>query len=136
MQEAGIGETVKITVTVAGLESSQEQLERDQRAYLSERGWEHNCEHPDCCWRWEKDVRWLSGTEDKTKHYCLSLGEAVAMQMALDESGVDGVCCACGYHGQEETPCPAREDGIHCEHWWDGEADIGMGSDATVPDQD
>lgn len=32
----------------------------------------------------------------------------------------DGVCCSCGYEGQDETPCPAREDKIHCEHWWDG----------------
>ncbi len=34
----------------------------------------------------------------------------------------DGVCCACGYDGEEETPCPKREDGTHCEHWWDGPA--------------
>lgn len=21
----------------------------------------------------------------------------------------------------EETPCPVREDGLHCDHWYDGE---------------
>lgn len=24
--------------------------------------------------------------------------------------------------GDEETPCPKREDGTHCVHWWDGDA--------------
>jgi hypothetical protein len=34
---------------------------------------------------------------------------------------VSGVCCACGYTGDEETPCPTRDDGhSHCDHWWDG----------------
>lgn len=23
--------------------------------------------------------------------------------------------------GSEETPCPKREDGTHCVHWWDGD---------------
>ena len=32
----------------------------------------------------------------------------------------NGVCCDCDYAGEEETPCPNRKDGIHCEHWWDG----------------
>ena len=31
-----------------------------------------------------------------------------------------GRCCTCGYEGEEETPCPARADETHCEHWWDG----------------
>ena len=37
-----------------------------------------------------------------------------------------GVCCTCGYEGDEETPCPKRNtakynfDQIHCVHWWDG----------------
>ena len=31
-----------------------------------------------------------------------------------------GACCACGYGASDETPCPAREDGTHCNHWWDG----------------
>lgn len=34
-----------------------------------------------------------------------------------------GKCCACGYEGEMETPCPKRKDGIHCEHWWDGVPD-------------
>ena len=32
----------------------------------------------------------------------------------------DGKCCACSYEGTEETDCLAREDGIHCVHWWEG----------------
>lgn len=35
---------------------------------------------------------------------------------------VGGVCCSCGFSGDEETDCPARDDAIHCEHWWDGPA--------------
>lgn len=31
-----------------------------------------------------------------------------------------GVCCACGYVDEEETPCQKHEDRIHCVHWWDG----------------
>lgn len=31
-----------------------------------------------------------------------------------------GTCCDCGYSGDDETPCEKREDGTHCEHWWEG----------------
>ena len=33
----------------------------------------------------------------------------------------DGMCCGCGYSGEEETACAEREDGVHCVHWWDGD---------------
>lgn len=33
---------------------------------------------------------------------------------------IDGVCCACLYQGEDETPCYAREDRTHCVHWWEG----------------
>lgn len=33
--------------------------------------------------------------------------------------GSDGVCCACGYTGEEETPCKIHPSGDHCIHWWD-----------------
>lgn len=33
---------------------------------------------------------------------------------------VDGTCCACGYADEAETPCPKRDDGLHCNHWWEG----------------
>lgn len=32
----------------------------------------------------------------------------------------DGVCCSCGYDGDEDTPCLNRTDRVHCVHWWDG----------------
>ena len=32
----------------------------------------------------------------------------------------NGVCCRCGYSGEEETDCPARGDHTHCVHWWEG----------------
>jgi len=37
---------------------------------------------------------------------------------------VDGVCCTCGYHGTEETPCPSRSDKTHCVHWWEGDGEV------------
>lgn len=29
----------------------------------------------------------------------------------------EGVCCDCGYSGEERIPCTNREEGVHCEHW-------------------
>lgn len=34
-----------------------------------------------------------------------------------------GKCCACGYDGEDETACSAREDGTHCRCWWEGAAE-------------
>jgi len=113
---------MQIKVTEREIEKLYDELEIAQRQYLEERGWENTCDHPDSCWRWEKDIKWMSERRWKTKHYCLSRKDAVALQIVIDSHGVTGVCCNCGYHGQEETPCPEREDGTHCEHWWDGEA--------------
>jgi hypothetical protein len=39
------------------------------------------------------------------------------------DTDVSGKCCACGYSGEEETPCHHSPDGNHCEHWWDGPTD-------------
>ena len=39
------------------------------------------------------------------------------------EKPVAGRCCGCGYTGEDETPCPKRDDESHCAHWWDGPAD-------------
>jgi hypothetical protein len=33
----------------------------------------------------------------------------------------DGVCCSCGYSGNEQTKCQKREDRTHCVHWWEVE---------------
>ena len=38
---------------------------------------------------------------------------------------VSGKCCACGYSEPEETECPKSEDGVHCDHWWDGHDEVG-----------
>jgi hypothetical protein len=35
---------------------------------------------------------------------------------------VTGTCCACGYSEAEDVgECPKMEDGIHCNHWFDGD---------------
>jgi hypothetical protein len=34
---------------------------------------------------------------------------------------VTGTCCACGYSGSEVSDCPKMEDGVHCNHWHDGD---------------
>ncbi len=43
--------------------------------------------------------------------------KAVKKRMANPKGGT---CCACGDTDPEETPCEARKDRTHCEHWWDG----------------
>ena len=52
-----------------------------------------------------------------------SLRHYIAKQRGLNVPATPGVCCDCGYEGREETPCTKREDGTHCEHWWDGDGD-------------
>lgn len=42
----------------------------------------------------------------------------------MDGTPKNGTCCACGYSGHEVGPCSCRDDGSHCEHWWDGEDDF------------
>ena len=46
---------------------------------------------------------------------------------------VGGKCCACGYTGEEETPCPKRPGDSHCDHWWDG-PDAPPGEPDHAPD--
>lgn len=51
--------------------------------------------------------------------------QARAELAALKAGGgsLDGVCCQCRYAGSEETQCSKREDGLHCEHWYNGRTD-------------
>lgn len=35
-----------------------------------------------------------------------------------ERAAKDGACCYCGYSGSEESSCPKRSDGVHCDHWW------------------
>jgi hypothetical protein len=32
----------------------------------------------------------------------------------------NGICCLCGFSGEEECECPDSSDKIHCEHWFEG----------------
>lgn len=32
----------------------------------------------------------------------------------------NGVCCFCGFSGDEEAVCPDSSDKNHCDHWFDG----------------
>jgi len=34
--------------------------------------------------------------------------------------GTLGVCCTCGQSEPYPDDCPKREDGTHCDCWWDG----------------
>jgi hypothetical protein len=54
-------------------------------------------------------------------HYVFSPDLGAGTCPACDgRPAVAGKCCSCGYDGEDETPCPKREDGTHCDHWWDG----------------
>lgn len=35
-------------------------------------------------------------------------------------TAISGVCCNCGYSGEEETLCTGNPEEGHCDHWWDG----------------
>lgn len=37
--------------------------------------------------------------------------------LAMQPPGKGGVCGDC----LDEGACPARDDGVHCAHWWDGD---------------
>lgn len=39
------------------------------------------------------------------------------------DDALSGRCCSCGYDGEEDMPCPKREDGTHCDHRRDGPND-------------
>jgi len=41
------------------------------------------------------------------------------------------------WHSGEEDfgSCPYSDDGIHCEHWWDGEACCLCGAPAVMEDK-
>ncbi len=44
---------------------------------------------------------------------------------------VNGVCCACGFAGDEETDCLKTDNSTHCDHWFeapdgDGQAPSGQ----------
>jgi len=53
----------------------------------------------------------------------MSLEQYQKHRTSLPEAEKGGTCCACGYSGQEETECTAREDKTHCNHWWDGKTE-------------
>jgi len=45
-------------------------------------------------------------------------------------------CPACRWVREQrskETPCPHSEDGIHCNHWYDGEAPCCFCADSADP---
>lgn len=86
-------------------------------------------------WKWTEEkyerLAFLSRPEPAPVRYCPSCGSERGTD--LSDDGMDclcgwraepapepGECCDCGYAGEDESPCPKREDGIHCEHWWDG----------------
>lgn len=47
------------------------------------------------------------------------LSQEVSMEKEKSRKAKDGRCCSCGYECDEQTPCPSREDKIHCVHWWE-----------------
>jgi SAM-dependent methyltransferase len=47
-------------------------------------------------------------------------GLALTLRKRVMAEPVDGTCCDCKNSSAEETPCTAREDEIHCNHWWEG----------------
>lgn len=50
-----------------------------------------------------------------------------------DPKPTNGVCCFCGFNGEEETECPDSMDKTHCEHWWDGPDGDEPGTESGPP---
>jgi hypothetical protein len=47
-------------------------------------------------------------------------GNSEIRELPVRSANKAGVCCACGFTGEEETVCYRRADQQHCVHWWDG----------------
>jgi len=53
-----------------------------REAYLTATGWEHTSDNPDCCWRWEKEI--------KGKITSVSTETAISIQRNLDKMPYEG----------------------------------------------
>lgn len=42
--------------------------------------------------------------------------------MVAEAAPEAGKCCDCGATDAVSESCSIRDDGTHCDHWWDGEA--------------
>ena len=58
----------------------------------------------------------------RTYAHAIDLSRGALRDLGHGKDPSDGKCCDCGYTGGSETPCEAREDKTHCEHWWDGDS--------------
>jgi hypothetical protein len=47
-------------------------------------------------------------------------GKLIELKDNADRSPVNGICCTCGFSGEEEALCPSWADGTHCRHWYNG----------------
>ena len=47
-------------------------------------------------------------------------GNSEIRELPMPKAAKPGVCCACGFSGEEETACLRRPDRQHCQHWWEG----------------
>ena len=57
------------------------------------------------------------------------------LKFANADNTDDVVQCECSCHQQNaelETPCPKREDGQHCDCWYDGAACCACGAPAEL----
>jgi hypothetical protein len=53
-------------------------------------------------------------------------------QRLREADAKNGVCCSCGFSGEEETECSVRPDRTHCVHWWEGPDSPAPGIAASV----
>lgn len=65
-------------ITHDELEEAEQNLESMREKYLLERGWIHTCAFPDCCWRWEKALKY-------GRRVSVSLHDALSIQNEMDE---------------------------------------------------
>lgn len=93
--------------------------------------WSHSGQRTNCQDEREnaprpKACRFLSiehGTCWECRKAALLAAHPDSQRTAEGAMSIAGKCCGCGYAGEDETPCHERDDGVHCECWWDGPDD-------------
>ena len=66
-----------MSVNRQDVQDAKDKLESIESGYLAERGWNYSSEHPDSCWRWEKEIG--------GKIYIVSRAGALRLQEFIDE---------------------------------------------------
>jgi len=87
-------------VSAERLRRVREEINALERQYLEERGWKHSCNHPDSCWRWQKEFGGCT--------YTCDMSGALKLQARLSEDDANKVadkkCKTCEHADEGQMP--------------------------------